>query len=240
MSKNIIMKSILAFTVLTTIGGIETQINKHEYTAKAYEDDRILVNDVSKSPYNAIVSIGNNGHGGTGFVIGKNTILTNKHVVNHGGIIRVVPMATKDSNGGLYEVEKVIPYPGNEDLAVLHVKENTMEPPNKKFSENSGIFTLNDENSIKNGSAVHTAGYPGNKPVGTMWKSDGTVTSISGTRFEMSLYTSKGQSGSPIYDEQNRVVGILKGGPEDLSKKVTTGVLFDDKIRSFIKSNIKK
>ncbi|EOB8944535.1 hypothetical protein ACIXJ9_002430 [Staphylococcus aureus] len=63
MSKNIIMKSILAFTVLTTIGGIETQINKHEYTAKAYEDDRVLVNDVSKSPYNAIVAIGNNRHG---------------------------------------------------------------------------------------------------------------------------------------------------------------------------------
>ncbi|MEQ6100522.1 trypsin-like peptidase domain-containing protein [Staphylococcus saccharolyticus] len=238
--KNILIKSIFALSVLTTVGGVEAQINKVDYTAKAYEDDRALVQDATKSSYNAIVAVGNNGYAGSGFVIGKNTVLTNKHVINHGDVIHVATLATSKSNCGHYEVDKVIPYPGSEDLAVLHVKENSIEPPNKNFSGNSGMLTLNEENNTKVGSHVYTAGYPGNKPRGTMWKSDGTITNIAGTHFVMSLYTSDGKSGSPIYDQQNRVVGILKGGPNDLSKKITTGVFFDEQIRDFMKSNIKQ
>ncbi|MBJ6318866.1 serine protease SplE, partial [Staphylococcus aureus] len=77
MNKNIIIKSIAALTILTSVTGVGTTVVEGiQQTAKA-EHNVKLIKNTNVAPYNGIVSIGS----GTGFIVGKNTIVTNKHVV---------------------------------------------------------------------------------------------------------------------------------------------------------------
>ncbi len=76
MNKNIIIKSIAALTILTSITGVGTTVVEGiQQTAKA-EHNVTKITNTSISPYKGILRVG----AGTGFVIGKNTILTNRHV----------------------------------------------------------------------------------------------------------------------------------------------------------------
>ncbi|KMS30314.1 serine protease SplB, partial [Staphylococcus aureus] len=65
----------------------------------------------------------------TGFVVGKNTILTNKHVSKNykvGDRITAHPNSDK-GNGGIYSIKKIINYPGKEDVSVIQVEERAIE-----------------------------------------------------------------------------------------------------------------
>ncbi|EOA9585126.1 serine protease SplE, partial [Staphylococcus aureus] len=76
MNKNIIIKSIAALTILTSVTGVGTTVVEGiQQTAKA-EHNVKLIKNTNVAPYNGVVSIGS----GTGFIVGKNTIVTNKHV----------------------------------------------------------------------------------------------------------------------------------------------------------------
>ncbi len=244
MKKDILVKGLTAFTILTSTYAMQASVVNTHNVAHAYADDRVQVKDVTQSPYKAIVAVGNSEHQGSGVVVGPHTVVTNKHVVgwqyDHPEAVRITPMATAGSNGGLYQAEKVIPFPGEEDLVVIHIKPQTIEPPMKKFDQNAGILSLSDANATQVGDRIHTAGYPGDKARGTMWKADGRITEINGSSFVMSLYTVGGQSGSPIYNDQQQVVGIVRGGPEDVHAKITDGVFFNQDVIQFIKANIKK
>ncbi|MBR9430805.1 trypsin-like serine protease, partial [Staphylococcus aureus] len=77
MNKNIIIKSIAALTILTSVTGVgTTMVEGIQQTAKAENTVKQITN-TNVAPYSGIVSIGS----GTGFIVGKNTIVTNKHVV---------------------------------------------------------------------------------------------------------------------------------------------------------------
>ncbi len=65
----------------------------------------------------------------TGFVVGKNTILTNKHVSKNykvGNSIAPHPNSDK-GNGGIYLIKKIINYPGKEDVSVIQVEERAIK-----------------------------------------------------------------------------------------------------------------
>ncbi|CUD27856.1 putative serine protease SplB [Staphylococcus aureus subsp. aureus IS-91] len=111
MNKNIIIKSIAALTILTSVTGVGTTVVEGiQQTAKA-EHNVKLIKNTNVAPYNGVVSIGS----GTGFIVGKNTIVTNKHVVagmEIGAHIIAHPNG-EYNNGGFYKVKK---------LSVIQVK----------------------------------------------------------------------------------------------------------------------
>ena len=71
MNKNIIIKSIAALTILTSVTGVgTTMVEGIQQTAKA-EHNVKLIKNTNVAPYNGIVSIGS----GTGFIVGKIQLL---------------------------------------------------------------------------------------------------------------------------------------------------------------------
>ncbi|HAR5569660.1 TPA: trypsin-like serine protease [Staphylococcus aureus] len=120
MNKNIIIKSIAALTILTSVTGVGTTVVEGiQQTAKA-EHNVTKITNTSISPYKGILRVG----AGTGFVVGKNTILTNRHVakdVQVGSTVLAHPNGENDT-GGYYKVKKVIPYAGSADLAIVQVE----------------------------------------------------------------------------------------------------------------------
>ncbi|MCC1316224.1 serine protease SplD, partial [Staphylococcus aureus] len=76
MNKNIIIKSIAALTILTSITGVGTTVvDGIQQTAKA-ENSVKLITNTNVAPYSGVTWTG----AGTGFVVGNHTIITNKHV----------------------------------------------------------------------------------------------------------------------------------------------------------------
>lgn len=70
-------------------------------------------------------------------VVGKNTIVTNKHIAKSNDIFKNRVSAhhsSKGKGGGNYDVKDIVEYPGKEDLAIVHVHETSTE--GLKFNEN--------------------------------------------------------------------------------------------------------
>ncbi|HAR5010189.1 TPA: serine protease SplD, partial [Staphylococcus aureus] len=79
MNKNIIIKSIAALTILTSITGVGTTVvDGIQQTAKAGNSVKLITN-TNVAPYSGVTWMG----AGTGFVVGNHTIITNKHVTYH-------------------------------------------------------------------------------------------------------------------------------------------------------------
>ncbi len=79
MNKNIIIKSIAALTILTSITGVGTTVvDGIQQTAKA-ENSVKLITNTNVAPYSGVTWMG----AGRGFVVGNHTIITNKHVTYH-------------------------------------------------------------------------------------------------------------------------------------------------------------
>ncbi|WP_145437823.1 trypsin-like peptidase domain-containing protein, partial [Staphylococcus haemolyticus] len=67
------------------------------------------------------------GDGGiaSGVVVGKNTMLTNKHVVKNDSVT-AMPAANGQNNfpKGKFKSNNIVRYPGDQDLAVVHFDKN--------------------------------------------------------------------------------------------------------------------
>lgn len=246
MIKKYLIKSLAALTILTAVGTTSHTYVENANAGQKYRDDRVQVTDVTKAPYSGIVLLKADGHGktGTGFIVGKNTILTNKHVAldfkdNPNKLKAFLkPIYTEEPLGGLYPVTKIIPYPGDEDLAVLHVTEHALGLPNLTLNKNTHTFQFNERFDSKIGDATITAGFPGSKPNGTMWEARGKLTELNGSDFGAFSYASAGQSGSPVFRSDNKVIGIVATASGDPAEKYTGGVFFTKKIVDFVKQNI--
>ncbi len=91
---------------------------KNQQIANA-EKNVTQVKDTNIFPYNGVVSFKD----ATGFVIGKNTIITNKHVSKDYKVgDRIIPIQTVNGNGGIYKIKSISDYPGDEDISVMNLK----------------------------------------------------------------------------------------------------------------------
>ena len=90
-------------------------------------DDRTQIENTTNGHYQSVgyISIGDNI--ATGVVIDKNTVLTNKHVANLSeGNMNFSPAAQNENTMpyGTFSEKEIEVYPGNEDLALIHLNKN--------------------------------------------------------------------------------------------------------------------
>lgn len=163
--------------------------------------------------------------GGTGFLIGPDIILTAGHVVYD-----------SDRNGWCKKVE--VYFPGNNAIIASYIYTNSGWMDDSDTNLDWGVIEINTNigytlgwfgktvvtNSMVN-SSVEVIGYPGDKAFGTMWGGTGIITSTT-NRIEHTADTYKGQSGSPILNSSNQVLGVHRGGTASTGRgvKMTTNL----------------
>lgn len=235
MNKNVVIKSLAALTILTSVTGIgATLVEEVQQTAKA-ENNVTKIKDTNIFPYTGVVAF----NSATGFVIGKNTILTNKHVSKNykvGDRITAHPNSDK-SNGGIYSIKKIINYPGKEDVSVIKVEDGP-----KGFNFNDNVTPFKYAAGAKAGDRIKVIGYPHpykNKYV--LHESTGPVMSVDGSSIVYSAHTESGNSGSPVLNSNNELVGIhFASDVKNDDNRNAYGVYFTPEIKKFIAENIDK
>ncbi|TNU81250.1 trypsin-like peptidase domain-containing protein [Lactococcus lactis] len=189
-------------------------------------DGRKLITSTNQFPYNTIVyieNVGGNGGAyiGTGVIIAPNTVLTAGHVVYNaaeGGYIRSATVYQTYANGNYNpntatavtsEVansdwlvkDKVNPknYPlGSNDLAILNLSKNIWL--------STGWMGMTS--SLSKNQTISLVGFPQDH-FRQMWGMSGNVSQISNPLFNYSNISEfPGQSGSPIFNTSNNIVGI--------------------------------
>lgn len=218
----------------------------------AAEESVYPINGSDKSPHNIVGRINfSNGPSATGFVIGSDTILTNKHVANKlkDGITGTFTLGINYHNSGKkvlgnYELVSVIPAPNaDDDVAIIKVKPSQDNLPLDKVVNPAKIVNANyiDEEWIKNSTdnQFHIAGYPGNKDRNIMWGSDGKLLKYvfnSNRIYEADIISVPGNSGSPLFNKNNEVVGIISSTYGHTTNHAG-GFLFKDDLYDFIMAN---
>ncbi len=239
MNKNIVIKSMAALAILTSVTGINAAVVEETQQIANAEKNVTQVKDTNNFPYNGVVSFKD----ATGFVIGKNTIITNKHVTYHmkvGDEIKAHPNGFYNNGGGLYKVTKIVDYPGKEDIAVVQVEEKSTQPKGRKFKDFTSKFNIASE--AKENEPISVIGYPnpnGNKL--QMYESTGKVLSVNGNIVSSDAIIQPGSSGSPILNSKHEAIGVIYAGNKP-SGESTRGfaVYFSPEIKKFIADNLDK
>lgn len=136
---------------------------------------------------------------GTGFVVGDGTwVLTNRHVVADATSIE---LETWDGrSAGPATLVQVAP--GGQDLALLRLQGPALRP-----------LALGMGRTPTRGDGLVTAGYPGGRLlVRTVGTFDFVARSAGANVLVTDLVCEPGCSGSPVLDEDGRVVGVIVGG----------------------------
>lgn len=198
-------------------------------------EDRTQIENTTSGHYQSIgyINIGDNI--ATGVVIDKNTVLTNKHVANlsEDGNLTFAP-AAKDANtfpNGTFTEKEIKAYPGAEDLVVIHFNEN-------KNGQSVGDVvqpaTLQDASNVSKDMPITVTGYPGDKSLATMWESKGEILANKDNILTYNASTYGGNSGSPLFNDNNEVIGLHQGGIEGESN---SAVAITGEVLDFINEN---
>lgn len=164
---------------------------------------------------------------GSGVMIGNDIVITAAHCIydlrhkQYYQNVKVTPAATW--NGEMFtaplgysvalETEVLSSYidgDTSQDIGVIKLQ--------SPIGQKTGYLSLAIQ-STNVGQPIKTIGYPGDRM--GMYLSEGSITSYYGTQIEYNLDTFKGQSGSPILDNDNRVIAIhYRGGDDGRSSNV--------------------
>lgn len=183
------------------------------------------------------------GSSGTAFAIDKHTLLTNNHVIEHQKThvyerdyqaakpneLKFNAMETSTDSSNSFEIKDTHMIK-NADIAIVHTKEDMTKHGIKPIK-------LEDEKAIKymhKGTPIHSFGYPNMKYFkGTKFdelsklknptqvKSEGYYLGQSKNTTEEHIFIQeplrKGNSGSPILTEDNKVIGVFPNGFDNTS-----------------------
>ncbi|NNF64911.1 MAG: serine protease [Acidimicrobiia bacterium] len=213
------------------IGALLQQPETAEAVAEVVigKDDRVRVNNTTAYPWRAICSLRITARDGSrwigsGFLVGNRTVITAGHVVymhSRGGWVRkieVIPGRNGSSK----------PF-GSCDATAFHsVKGWTQKkkrshdyaaiilPKNCALGKRVGFFGYANYSffTLLN-MLVNLAGYPGDKPAGTMWWHARRLKWITSRTLVYNIDTAGGQSGAPVWRKkgsQRYAVGIHTNG----------------------------
>lgn len=175
------------------------------------------------------------GDGGiaSGVVVGKNTMLTNKHVVKNDSVT-AMPAANGQNNfpKGQFKSNNIVRYPGDQDLAVVHFDKNDKGQSNGDVVRPANMA---DAQQSKVGERMTITGYPGDKPLSTMWESIGKITKNDGSHLEYDASTVGGNSGSGVFNKKRQLIGIHYGGA---GKDANGSVPLTGDMLNFVKNNM--
>lgn len=255
MKSNLLKKLIVATSLLAVsapiVGLSETKVHantENESEIKAKQDKFNVppstlspelfseITDTTRTPYNSVGTVFVKGTGiASGVLIGKNTVLTNSHVVELAkqdpSKVIFTPATSRNEEGiqitpyGQFLAEDINehPYGGGIDLAIIKLKPND---DGKSAGDSINPAKVPDNIDVQNGDKISLLGYPNNYSAHTLHRSEIEV-------FDADLghyygYTEEGNSGSGIFDLRGDLVGIHvgKGGKYNLPK----GYFFDKKI----------
>lgn len=229
------VKSLTALTILTSLGFAENISDQSHSIAKAEKNVKEIT-DATKAPYNSVVAFA----GGTGVVVGKNTIVTNKHIAKSNDIFKNRVSAhhlSKGKGGGNYDVKDIVEYPGKEDLAIVHVHETSTEGLN--FNKNVSYTKFAEGAKAKD--RISVIGYPkGAQTKYKMFESTGTIKRIKDNILNFDAYIEPGNSGSPVLNSNNEVIGVVYGGIGKIGFEYNGAVYFTPQIKDFIQKHIEQ
>ncbi|EKQ66710.1 V8-like Glu-specific endopeptidase [Leptolyngbyaceae cyanobacterium JSC-12] len=210
-------------------------------------DDRVRVMDTKIIPFKRICHLkiqAANGRSylGTGFFVGPRTIITAGHCVyihGQGGWARQI-MVTPGRN------EKAEPFKSFTATSFRSVK-GWVNSKSRNYDYGAIILPKSAAVSTEIGSfgfasysnanllnkKLNTAGYPGDKPAGTMWFHGRKAKSVQPRTITYDIDTAGGQSGSPVWvrgtDGKRIVVGIhTNGSPAGNSATRITQPVFNN------------
>ncbi|HEB2148577.1 TPA: serine protease [Staphylococcus aureus] len=239
MNKNIVIKSMAALAILTSVTGINAAVVDETQQIANAEKNVTQVKDTNVFPYNGVVSFKD----ATGFVIGKNTIITNKHVSKDykvGDRITAHPNGDK-GNGGIYKIKNISDYPGNEDISVINVEENAVERGANGYNFNENVQAFKFAKDAKVNDKIKVIGYPlPDQNTFKQFESTGTVKSIKDNNLNFDAYIEPGNSGSPVLNSNNEVVGVVYRGIGKIGSEYNGAVYFTPQIKEFIQKHIEQ
>lgn len=223
--------------------------NKVQASILHKQDQRIKVKNPSHPPYNSIgeilipTGIKDDSKVGTGTVIGKNTIITAKHVARD-------LKASKDAknhsyfypgvNGkkvelGKFRLKDVKNIP-NHDLVLINLGKQNDKKNGKSIGEI--VAPVKIKVWTKSDTQLKIVGYPVEKE-DQMWKATGHYSNygINSKYLFHNIDTTAGESGAPILNKGNEIIGIHLNGRNN--KGLNSGEKIDTAVLDFINKNIK-
>lgn len=177
-------------------------------------DNQLSVKDIAKNS-NAVVYIevsDSNGQpvaSGSGFIVTSDgTIVTNYHVIDGASYAKVTL-----ENGNKYDVDRVLAYSEEHDLAVLKLKN----------ASNLPVVKLGDSDKLAPGDEIVAIGSPG----GIKFQNTVTDGIVSGFRtsgriakgvqdIQISASIYHGSSGGALFNDYGQVVGITYAGSNEV------------------------
>lgn len=210
------------------------QSNKPNVRVILPNEDRDQITETTSGHYQSLGFVDMGENIATGVVIGKNTILTNKHVTDlSNGNMKFAPAASDSSTYpyGEFEEESSEQYDGDADLAVVHFKTNDK---GQHLGDVVDPVTIGDPTKEQKGDNMTVTGYPGDKPTATMWESKGKILSNSASSMTYDASTYGGNSGSGVFNDNNELIALHYGGVENESNNA---IPLTGDVLKFIKDN---
>lgn len=178
-------------------------------------DDRVQVVNTQTFPYSAVVYISTANGRCSGFMIGPAKVATAAHCLHYGGAWVTVNYVVPGKNGssepyGRCGVTNRLVTSGwtqgnSPDYDYGAVKLNCTIGYTTGWW---GLYT-NTNNWYFQGRGAVLTGYPGDKPLGTMWQGEGAITSVFTRQFFYTNDTYRGASGSPLWAFHPEVANFL-------------------------------